>query len=721
MGFLFFCWAFFFNGSLYDQVKGVEFDYMNALTYEGVESEVLFLGVDKKGGNVYDFDASNKSSQGKHAIVWLSPDPDNKNFITQDNLLSISLRVEGPEFKKEDLLFINNEKQISNKSGEVTLKSSKVNAEVVLEKGLNEIQLCIGESCSKKLSVNYNPKKPKLHILAIGPDYSMSPVASNLKYTQNDADQFVEKFLSQKGLIYSDVIVKKISGVEANGENIYRQLNYFLKGGISSNDLLMVFISSHGGMHTYLGEKRFFIYGSTYDSAAVPQTSVLFEDISDKLDELKCKKLVFIDACHSGGAKGDITNVVNEAIGELFQGQDGIALFSSSSQTQKSFELDKYKSGAFTKVLLDALDGKADKNKNRKITIKEIESYVKKQVDSLVNRELGKEQSPKLVRCDLDRDLPIYVLNTNIENIQPENDRDGDGLINTVDECPDEPGTTKNFGCPEEQVVLDNDGDGLANTVDECPDEPGLVVNMGCPEEKKEELVDHILVEKMDNEMVLVKGGSFKMGCGPGRKECDDDEAPLHTVKLSSFYISKYEVTQEQWENIMGFNPSEFDGCKQCPVENVSWGDVHVFIKKLNSKFNTTYRLPSEAEWEFASRGGRKTKGYMYSGSNDLSKVGWYLANASKETHEVGIKHPNELGLHDMSGNVWEWCSDLMSPYASENKNNQNGGVISSYRVDRGGSWFGGSKYCRVSDRYGHSPNYKFSYLGFRLASSTSK
>jgi len=212
-------------------------------------------------------------------------------------------------------------------------------------------------------------------------------------------------------------------------------------------------------------------------------------------------------------------------------------------------------------------------------------------------------------------------------------------------------------------------------------------------------------------EMVYVQGGTFQMGSNDG----ESNEKPVHTVTVGSYYIGKFEVTQKQWRAVMGSNPSYFSGCDNCPVEKVSWNDIQEFIRKLNEKSGKRYRLPTEAEWEFAARGGIKSRGYTYAGSNTIGDVAWYWENS--KTHPVGQKAPNELGVYDMSGNVWEWCADWYAGdyYANCPENNPKNTTPSSLRVSRGGGWRNLPAYCRVARRYLPSPGARVNFLGFRL------
>lgn len=215
--------------------------------------------------------------------------------------------------------------------------------------------------------------------------------------------------------------------------------------------------------------------------------------------------------------------------------------------------------------------------------------------------------------------------------------------------------------------------------------------------------------------MVWVEGGTFRMGATSEQGSEISDEKPVHSVTLSGYYIGKTEVTQALWQAVMGSNPSYFEG-DDLPVEQVSWDDCQEFIRKLNSLTGQNFRLPTEAEWEFACRGGNNSRGYKYSGSNYIDNVAWYDGNSGDKTHPVATKSPNELGIYDMSGNVWEWCADWYGDYSSGRQTNPKGPYGGSYRVCRGGGWDGIAGYCRSSNRCIGNPAYRYYDLGLRLA-----
>lgn len=241
------------------------------------------------------------------------------------------------------------------------------------------------------------------------------------------------------------------------------------------------------------------------------------------------------------------------------------------------------------------------------------------------------------------------------------------------------------------------------------------------------------------DEMVKVEGGTFTMGATAEQgSDYDSDELPTHQVTLSDYYIGKYEVTQQLWEYVMSYSGTCADGSSMSayasdvwlgsdpsssygvgdyyPAYYVSYYDiVDIFLPRLNKITGRTYRLPTEAEWEFAARGGKQSKGYKYSGSDNIGDVAWYYENSGSKTHQVGTKEPNELGIYDMSGNVWEWCGDWYGSYSSSAQTNPTGPSSGSYRVLRGGSWGDNAGGCRVSYRDYSDPSYLDYFYGFRV------
>ena len=217
--------------------------------------------------------------------------------------------------------------------------------------------------------------------------------------------------------------------------------------------------------------------------------------------------------------------------------------------------------------------------------------------------------------------------------------------------------------------------------------------------------------------MVAVEGGTFTMGATPEQEgEAFSNELPTHQVTLSSYKIGQTEVTQELWVAVMDNNPSYFPRDISQPVENISWNQCQEFILKLNELTGREFRLPTEAEWEFAARGGVQSRGYKYAGSNTLDEVAWYNGNAGDYgPHPVGTKTPNELGLYDMTGNVWEWCYDWYGNYSSEAQTNPNGPDTGHQRVIRGGYW-GANSDCHISFRHKDNPGIYNGTFGMRLA-----
>ena len=222
-----------------------------------------------------------------------------------------------------------------------------------------------------------------------------------------------------------------------------------------------------------------------------------------------------------------------------------------------------------------------------------------------------------------------------------------------------------------------------------------------------------------ESDFVLIEGGNFLMGCTSDDNDCYPDEQPQHRVSISTFKIYKYEVSVAQYRLFcqktnrqMPVTPP-FGWQDENPIVNITWQDAMAYAKWAGC------RLPTEAEWEYAARGGNQSKGFLYSGSNSYDEVGWSYENSGGKTHRVGQKRPNELGIYDMSGNVWEWCYDWYGSYLSHLQTDPTGSSSGTYRVYRGGSCYNDVQFVRVSSRYSNTPNYRNISIGFRLARSS--
>lgn len=236
----------------------------------------------------------------------------------------------------------------------------------------------------------------------------------------------------------------------------------------------------------------------------------------------------------------------------------------------------------------------------------------------------------------------------------------------------------------------------------------------GC--EKQKANISEYTVNGVKFNMIAVEGGTFAMGDTATAHGAEADEAPTHKVTVDNFKIGETEVTQELWSAVMGSNPSGYQDNPLLPVESVSWHNCQEFIKKLNELTGEKFRLPTEAEWEYAARGGKMSKGYLYSGSDSIGIVAWYADNAQNRPQPVKQKQPNELGIYDMSGNIWEWCHDIYGKYSSEECTNPTGPAEGHTRVLRGGCWLVDAPICRPADRSFGAPKSSGCIGGMRLA-----
>jgi len=262
----------------------------------------------------------------------------------------------------------------------------------------------------------------------------------------------------------------------------------------------------------------------------------------------------------------------------------------------------------------------------------------------------------------------------------------------------------------EAKTTAANCKDGITTFVVEASRNNRITLN---PPKSKEVVKKTITVSGLSFNMIKVEGGSFTMGCT--QSDCEKAERPAHEVTVGTFYIGETEVTQGLWQAVMGSNPSSSQKRRNYPVEQVSYNDCLDFISRLNRLTGMTFRLPTEAEWEYAARGGQQSEGYRYAGSNSLHEVAWYKFNSSLSIHPVATLNPNELGIYDMSGNVSEWCKDWYGSYNSASITDPTGAYSGSNRVIRGGNWYSSADFCRVSSRSFFQPGNRNYFFGLRL------
>jgi formylglycine-generating enzyme required for sulfatase activity len=593
-------------------------------------------------------------------------------------------------------------------------------------------------------------QKPELYVLAVGIEEYADQSFGKLNYCVEDAIAAATAFRNQTNL-YDIREVSVLTNGQATRQSIRSEFNRF-KDMVTEDDVFVFFFSGHG--------KENYLVPQDYRSDDPKASSFSKDDLFEALHGLGCNSIVVLDACHSAsfarpgpGAK-DIRDkkekqaedlAISDLMGALKEYDKLNLVLCSSSSDKFSFECEPCGHGYLTQAILDALQGKSiadpmrgnqlhfpDKDQNGYLSIKEFEIYVK---ESVRIRTAGDNKQDAKSLCLAGRDVPIFHVTgkTPMPTAAPtSDDTDGDGVPDALDRCPQAYGIQAN-GCP--QTVVDTQRIYVEQSA-------------AAPEAKKTEaykiwlLVGPMLligalvsgaalwrffrrrpadfeetVNGVTFKMIAVEGGTFTMGCTEEQGgECEGWEKPAHQVTLSSFHIGETVVTQGLWRQVMESNPSKFVGCDECPVEMASWNDSQRFIEKLNRLTGKRFRLPTEAEWEFAARGGNCSCGYKYSGSNHIDEIAWYKGNSNAKPQPVKRKRSNELGLYDMSGNVWEFCSDILGPYTMESQINPKGAISGSTRVGRGGSWSDDPHFCRISRRGDGNPDVCFEHLGFRLA-----
>lgn len=474
----------------------------------------------------------------------------------------------------------------------------------------------------------------------------------------------------------------------------------------------IVYYSGHG-MPGESDKKAYLLPADGYSSR--PKSCICTADLYARLGKMPSQRtLVLLDACFSGakregGMLASSRGVAIEPKKEPVQGN--LVVFSAATGAETAYPYTEKQHGMFTYFLLEQLQ-----QKGGFVTLGELSDYVRKQVGRRSVVENDKSQSPTIVAA---------TGNTAWRNWRFA-DKAATKYENIASTTPVAPQPIASVTPTPVQVAPQSvDQPTIAAQQPAVPTTP--VAPVGRADGGRQFTVNGVSFI-----MIPVEGGTFQMGSKKAK-----NEKPVHSVTLSSYYIGQTEVTQAIWKAVMGSNPSKFTG-DNLPVERVSWDDCQTFITKLNQLTGETFRLPTEAEWEYAAKGGKKSKGdihyqqkksaffaakssnqskgYTYSGSNEIDDVAWYADNSGGKTHEVATKSPNELGIYDMSGNVYEWCQNWYGDYSSSAQTNPAGPTSGSDRVYRGGGWDSYAAGCRTAYRSFNTPTYTSYFLGLRLA-----
>jgi formylglycine-generating enzyme required for sulfatase activity len=509
-------------------------------------------------------------------------------------------------------------------------------------------------------------------------------------------------------------------------EDAFRQ--FIGRYGQSPDNRLLFYFAGHG--HTIkmpYGEELGYICpvnapNPSKDSADFEQKAMPMADIETFARQIKSKHALFIfDACFSG-AMFNMSRAIPEVIS--YKTKEPVRQFITSGSADETVP-DK---SIFREQFILAIKGEADANKDGFVTGTELGEFLQTTVVNYSNNYQHPQYS-KIRDPHLDKGDFVFVVNSTNANTtsEPKSNIEKEHPLTHL-------GKLKVTSQISGFIYLD---DGYLQyisvntpvTLNDLTEGQHKIKIQGEEIQEKPVIIrsdqtDSLFFEKKKQKMmvsdgfnmILVDGGTFQMGSEKG----STIESPIHPVTLNNFYIGEYEVTQKQWQDIMGNNPSQFKDCPNCPVENVSWEDVQEFLKILNKKTGKNYRLPTEAEWEFAACGGTSSKVYEYSGSNTPADVAWYKSTSGEKTHPVGQKKPNELGIYDMSGNVWEWCNDFFDNnyYFNSPQRNPQGPSKSNCHVLRGGSYEDNNSFIRTKNRGRTYPFDKGSYYGFRICLS---
>jgi formylglycine-generating enzyme required for sulfatase activity len=572
--------------------------------------------------------------------------------------------------------------------------------------------------------------------LVIGTNDYSDPKLSNLHFAVKDAEDMRSVLLNPDIGVFDEIVP------------LINETKYYVKKGIEKlllkdatfEDFVLIYFSGHGKLD-FKFELNLLLKDTETDYLL--STALHYNFITDCIEQSKCRKIVIIlDCCHGGaaGIKGDISKKLSETTGS------GTFILSATTESNLAKEVQELENGIFTYFLLEGLrKGDADLGGDGLIDILELYEYASKKcndeysqvttIKSKFEEKVVIGRSPLIIRKneyelkksrllgEFVSQLPSHILDEsltilrkNYENFFPLENVDLE-IHQLLESLLEGKLSVENYSIAVQHLK----GIDLKTPViqkrrrqralkPEVPNNQNLRIN---ELSEKQEYPKTFVSSSTDIEFVLIPSGIFMMG-----SKDYDHEQPIHKVKIGiPFYLGKYPITQKQWETVIGSNPSNFNGNDR-PVENVSWNDVQEFIKKLNEMEGTEkYRLPCEAEWEYACRAGTPTSFYFGDDESKLGDYAWYSKNSDNETHPIGQKNPNLWGLYDMHGNVWEWVQDK---WHEDYKGAPSDSIVwidgnSSSRVIRGGGWFNTARSCQSANRSGNPPSYCNSRVGFRL------
>jgi formylglycine-generating enzyme required for sulfatase activity len=564
-----------------------------------------------------------------------------------------------------------------------------------------------------------NPQRRAILIAAS--EFAEEPSLQTLRCPKNDVTALAEALTSPEFGLFTDPLIF----VNEPSHSTQRAINRVFKQA-GRDDQILIYYSGHG-KQDFAGHLH--LATADTEADALETSSIAVGTLRRLIDNYACKQVALILDCCFGGAVGKdfLKSGVDDHLKLTFDGR-GIYILTASTATQTAREKEGDQYSLFTKHLLQGIrQGEADHDDDGLISLDDLYEYVKTRVpreapqyptkwefgvqgNSLFIARAVRSYSPDRLRAFREKIKSVddYLLPEVFDHAykvirenQPKRDKEFLVLLEAL--------------CEGRMTIGEFSSRWLRLTSARPPEQerkaqpsqqekktqaPSPVIVTPPPQEKKtpprkqvESFTDDL--NGVPLEMIFVPGGSFKMGSpeGVGR----DNERPQHDVTVPGFYIGKFQITQAQWEAVMGKNPSSFKGDPDLPVENVPWNDAKQFCEKLAQMTGNAYRLPSEAEWEYACRAG--TTG-DYAG--DLDAMAWYRDNSGSKTHPVGQKQPNAFGLYDMHGNVWEWCEDVLHDSYNEAPTDGSAwlsGGDSTYRMLRGGSYFGYAGHCRSAYR----------------------